>query len=246
VELLKFIIFLNKRLFDRKAFFVFSFIACQFLSADGQEIYMSSEVITLQNNKYVKVESVMLFDINASNLVTHFTHPNEYYTTNNEIGELKLYDPVSNKLITKYDRSLSTSSSLVYLFLNGKSNDLGFKRIGFTLVNTRFEDDMMISEWIPSNELLHIYSKVELVSRNTQPIYCGYYNYEGVITQKVYYSNYIKLKNVNFPQLLTSINYSSESDSTVIRTKYFDIKEGSNLAPELKQYKIPVGAILID
>ncbi len=77
-------------------------------------------------------------------------------------------------------------------------------------------------------------------------IYCGYYNHEGVITQKVYYSNYKKLKNVNFPQLLTSINYSSESDSTVIRTKYFDIKEGSNLAPELKQYKIPVGAILID
>ena len=77
-----------KRLFVRKAFFVFSFIACQFLSADGQEIYMSSEVITLQNNKYVKVESVMLFDINASNLITHFTPPNEYYTIRTQTNSL--------------------------------------------------------------------------------------------------------------------------------------------------------------
>lgn len=70
----------KKRLFLGKAFFVFVISVAFFGFVPlGNEVYLEMESMTLDEGKYIKVKSNILFDQTQGKMVTYFHYPKEYY-----------------------------------------------------------------------------------------------------------------------------------------------------------------------
>jgi len=238
----------NKRLFLGKAFFVFviSLVFFGFVPS-GNEVYLEMESLTLDEGKYIKVKSNILFDQTQGKMVTYFHYPKEYFFVNNDFGEAKIYLPESNKVIVKYGKNYSTSSSFIYSFLNNQQSDFGLKGQDFQLKETYFEDQYLVTKWIPPSQFLKLFTSVKLVTENNYPVFCGYYDSDGDAVQKMYFSNYIPVNYTKIPGRITQISYVLESgDSSVNKITFSNLKTGTNLANNLRDFKIPEDAILVD
>lgn len=237
---------ITKRLFNRKAFFILlSFAFISFLPY-GDEVFMKVETKTLENGKYIKVNSEILFSYSTSNMITHFLYPKEYYLLNNDYGESKLYLPEKNGVIVRYGKDFASQSSFIVQFLTGNQSDFGFRDMKFQISNSYYEDSYFVSEWIPPSAYMKLFSKVKLVTENDFPVFCEFIGSENKPFQKLYFSEYFPVNYSKVPQRITQISYSDEGDSTVSLITISDITTGNGLANELKNFKIPENASLID
>ena len=66
-------------------------------------------------------------------------------------------------------------------------------------------------------------AKVELVLENYLPIYLAYYNDKGAVVSRTYLSSYNRFSNLMLPLRVTSVQYTSKKDSTLVRTIYSDV-----------------------
>ncbi len=235
-----------KRLFGRKAFFVFLSLAFFSFTPSGRELYIEMESLSLDNGKYIKVNSEILYDFSSEKMVSHFNYPNEYYLLNNSYGESKLYLPSKNGVIVRYGKEYSTQSSLLIQFLKGEQSDFGLGSQGFQIQDSYFEGQFFISNWIPPTSLMKLFSKVKLVTENDFPIYIEYINSKNLVVQKLYFSNYQEVNYSKIPLRITQVYYSSENDSTINRISFKNLRLGENLANKLRDYKIPDDAKLLD
>lgn len=243
-----YLIFL-KRLFTRKAFFILfvvSISAISFIPLNS-EVYLNMESYTLEEGKYIKVKSEVLFNTIENKMITYFKYPREYYFISNAFGEAKIYIPSSNSVLIKYGNNYSTSSSYLMSFLNHQQADFGLKGQGFQLKKSYFEDEYFITLWIPPSPLMALFTEVKLVTLNNFPIFCGYYDSNKKEVQKIYFSDYQSVLNSKIPTRITQISYLGlETDSSINKIVLSNIKTGLDLANHLRDFKIPEDAVLVE
>lgn len=156
-------------------------------------------------------------------LVTYFKSPVEYYMTTNLLGENQLYMPQTNEVISETNKDNGAMTELLYIFMSGHADDLALGLSGYKLSSTQREEGGLIKRVYtlisgPQN------AKVEVVYENFLPIYSAYYDEGGKVIRKNYFSQYDRSTRMVFPMRVTTIDYGSKRDSTVVRSVYSNLK----------------------
>ena len=197
------------------------------------------EVKTLYGGKVTTVAS-KVYCSSSGRLVQVFESPEQYYTITNPDGEFKIYYPGTNEVYSERKEDFSDRDNVLYLFLSGRGDDMGLGLYGYKLAGTvREEGGIVKRTYIPSGPGKGV-AKVELVQENYLPIYLAYYNGGGAVVSKVYLSSYSRLGNMMLPLRVTSVQYTSKKDSTLVRTIYSDVKvDGQD---PMFDFQVPAGA----
>ena len=214
-----------------------------FLPFGGEIAKISANLVSrqVQNGKSVTIKGEIFYQRNG-NLTTHFIYPKEYVMMGNNVGETKIYDPISNTVIKYQNQLLSTQSSQFYYFLSGKVSDMGLTAIGYVQEKTKYESGLMMSDWkLKKPDAKALIQKVKLVFNNNKPVYMDYKDSKNKIIRKVYYYNYVALDNIEFPGTTTEIQYSGK-DSTVSKTSYENFKTNEQANSSYFNFTIPANA----
>lgn len=181
------------------------------------------EVNTLYGGKVTTVRS-KVFCGTSGRLVQVFDSPGRYYTVTNPDGEFQLYMPETNEVYSERREDFSDRDDLLYLFLSGHSGDMGLGLYGYKLSGTEREGDGLLKRtYVPVTPGKGA-SKVELVLENYLPIYLAYYNAGGAVVSRTYLSSYSRFQNLMLPLRVTSVQYTSKKDSTLVRTLYSNVR----------------------
>lgn len=194
------------------------------------------EVKTVINGKVTTVTK-SVYCSNNGRLVTLFHKPISYYTVANQKGEMQLYNPSTNEVMTQIDPSLSTNTDLVALFMNGRIDDLGLGWFGYKATSTD-KDGQYAKKTFTSEDPSK--PNVEIVYENWLPIYCAYTGKDGKLLSKKYLSNYQYYGRFVLPLRVTDIAYGTKRDSSVVRTIYSDVRVDQD-DPNFN-FEVPAGA----
>ncbi len=196
---------------------------------------------------YSSLTGAEVFYTNDGSMISYYSSPKKYTVMNNAKGEIKIYDPEKNVVLLQQNYLYSTETSQFYYFLNNKKSDLGLKQMGFVQNNVRFENEFMVTEWLPPAQMAKSVGKVELVHENGQPIYIAYYDNNNLLTTKSFYYNYVKLSPIlDFPSTITQISYNTPTDSTITKTTYKNIRLDNEVDDKALNFKIPENAKSIE
>ena len=187
--------------------------------------------------KVLSTEADVFFNPADGKMVRHVITPQNFYIISNRFGEAQMYYPEDNTVEQDRNPLFSTEESILNLFLKSNDTDLGFKNLGFTLLDNRFEQDLTITEWAAPISQQKNLSKVEIAVKNYQPIFLAYYGPDGTVARKSYYSNFAQ--GYNLPQRVTSIQYTGLNDSIVSRTIYTQMQLNENADQNLANFKVP-------
>ncbi|MBW8050789.1 MAG: hypothetical protein FVQ77_10735 [Cytophagales bacterium] len=199
----------------------------------------------LQNGKYIVTKGVVFYQAAGGLLVTHFTSPSEYLVSTNARGEYKIYNKEANTITQSQGADYSSENSFLYYFLSGKTQSMGLRSVGFQLIDTKIEDNLVITTWSPPLNLSSLLSKAELAHENYQPIFLGFFDSDGKPKQKVFYTAYSKIGNYNIPLNITEFQYLTQGDSIITKRSYSDVKINEQVDDTYLSFKIPVNAKLI-
>jgi hypothetical protein len=178
-------------------------------------------------------------------MVSHYSDPREMLIINNKNGDISIYDFKDNSITQKQNFLFSTDQNQLFYFLENNKSDLGLTKMGFVLRETKFEDGLKITVWIPPFSLAREISRVELAHEKNSPIFLGYFNMKGKAIKKAYFYNYTQVASVYFPTALTQITFENEKDSIVSKVSYSDFKLDREVSDEYLNFKIPENAKVI-
>lgn len=181
------------------------------------------EVKQVSQGKSVTITK-SVYCANNGRLVVHFHKPEDYYMLTNVKGETRLYMPKTNEVLSENSGSFSSKDELLSLFMAGRVQDLGLSLYGYQLQSTVNEDGKIKKTFVNRND--RNTPKVEIVFDNYLPIFIAYYDKNGKVSSKTYFSNYTSAGRIKFPARSTSIAYVAK-DSTVTRTVYSNVKVDS-------------------
>ena len=209
------------------------------------KISLNMTAKVLQNGKYIVTKGEVFYQVAGGLLVTHFTSPYENLVITNARGEYKIYNKEANTVTQSQGADYSSENSFLYYFLSGKTQSMGLRSSGFQLIDTKIEDNLVITTWSPPFNLSSELSKVELVHENYQPIFLGFFDSNGKPKQKVFYSAYTKIGDYTIPLNITEFQYLAEGDSIITKRSYADVKINEQVDDTYLSFKIPVDAKLI-
>lgn len=192
---------------------------CLPLSAQ-RRISADVEVKTVINGKLSTVTKSVYCTRNGR-LVTLFRSPYSYYAVSNSKGEIQIYNPGTNEVLSRIDDSMSSNTELVMLFMSGHIDDLGLGFFGYKATGTS-RDGEYLKKVFTSPDTQK--PKVEIVYENYLPIYCEYTSPEGKCLSKKYLSEYRNFGRFTLPVRITDISYGKGRDSTVTRTIYSSVR----------------------
>jgi hypothetical protein len=207
-------------------------------------VSVEAEVRQVNKGQSVTVRKEIFLNADGR-MVVRYVHPEEYYMITNTFGEARIYHPRTNEVMVVNDQLLSSRSELVFYFLTNQTEDFGLRSLGFSLANTRVEDNMIIRTYRP-NDSRSNHSKVEIVHENHLPIYIAYYDTRNRMVEKLYFSDYQKLPFAAIPRRITGISYPTANDSIVSRTLYSNIKAGKDAVSPYFNFTIPPNAKQVD
>jgi hypothetical protein len=178
-------------------------------------------------------------------MVTYYPSPNELYVINNAEGELKIYNPKKNEVFQRVNYALSSENSHLYYFFQNKSDDMGLNKLGFKLSKSEVKDGLLVSIWTAPMQMQKSFSKIELVHKDSRPIFLGYKDRKERFLKKVYFYDYTDIFDFSIPQSITEIDYV-EKDSVISKTTFSNfIVEGSSLDRHIN-FAVPSNAKLIE
>ncbi len=148
-----------------------SFLTLNLSLINPAKVCMRMEAKSLVKGKAIVVNAEIYYQYDQGNMITRYLSPLNYLFITNQKGEAKVYYPKTNEVYIKQSAEYDSEKSLLYFFLRNKLSDLGLKDMGFSIIDTRFEEGMVITTWYPPASLGGIFSKVELVHENYKPIY---------------------------------------------------------------------------
>lgn len=204
---------------------------------------LSADVTARQvhKGKSMRVEKQVFYSTNG-NLVVHYTYPQEYYMVTNRLGETSVYQPKANEVMQVNDRSISSESEMLSVFISPSYADLGLTRLGFVLSKVEKEGIDQVKTYTPTHVDDKAIGKAVVVCRDGNPIYCAFYDQSGNITKKTYYSRYVTLPVLTFPTLVTQIAYDGKGDSIIRREEYRNIRTKDFPQDALFDYRVPANA----
>ncbi|MRT93086.1 hypothetical protein [Ancylomarina sp. 16SWW S1-10-2] len=188
-----------------------------------------------------KAHADFFYDREQGILVSSYSSPNKFIKISNRKGELKLYIPKTNTVTYTQDITLSSENELIYYFANNKQQDLGLEREGFTMVDSRLDDQYLIFVW-EAPQAMKTIKKIEIVYDGDYPIYAAYFNLNGDILKKIYYYDYFATTYFKMPTKVTEIIFTSERDSTVQRSVFSNINVADTPTSSYFNFKIPDNA----
>jgi len=198
----------------------------------------------LHNGKVFIIKADVFYNIDG-NMTLHYTYPQEYIFITNPKGEIKVYYPSTNKVLIQQNEIFSSENDVLYSFFSQKTTDMGLKEYGFVIQNSRYQQDMMITTWLPPISAMDKISKIEMAHENYLPIYTAIYNTKSKFSKKIYYGDYMNVSQYSFPLKITEIEYLANGDSIISRKQYSDIKTGIRAKSAYFNYTIPSNATLI-
>ncbi len=178
------------------------------------------EVKTVTGGKLTTVTK-SVYCTNNGRLVTLFRTPLSYYVISNTKGEIKLYKPDTNEVLSDVDQSMSSGTELVSIFMTGHIDDLGLGYFGYRAGGITREDGYIKKTFTSSDAGL---PSVEIVYEDYLPIYCAYTSRDGRLLSKKYLSDYRTYGRFVLPHRITDISYGKNRDSSIVRTLYSSVK----------------------
>ena len=200
---------------------------------------------SLQNGKSITTQAEVYYKVSGSLLITHVTSPVEFLVMTNDKGEFKMYNIKDNTVSQAQNADFSSENSFIYDFLNGNTNDMGLRKMGFQLKSTKVEDAMVITSWIPPLAMSSKISRTELVHENYLPIYMAFYGKKEKLLSKIFYYNYQRTGELNIPLTITEFQYLPNGDSTITKRNYSDVKTNEQVNQKWFDYKIPDNAKIV-
>ncbi|TVR41841.1 MAG: hypothetical protein EA394_05005 [Bacteroidia bacterium] len=226
--------------------FCFAFMLAGFSRMGVDRIMLSMESSTLQQGKAATVKAELFYQSLNGRLVTKFVQPLEQIMVTNRQGELSIYSFDDHTVYRRQSMEYSSENNLIYFFLNGKTQDMGLRDMGFTQISTEFSESLMITKWMPPAALGHLFSHIELVHEDYMPIYAGYYDAGQKLVKKVYYSDYEIFPDIILPMTITEFNYLPDGDSIISRVRFSDIHMNRQAVSAWFDFEIPDDAKIID
>lgn len=225
--------------------FVLSYILLLFIPKDiesqGNFIEKLSTDIHIQQTRKGKVSSVKADFHYQSNgkLVAHFSQPAEYILITNKKGEYQIYDPATKEVEQNQNPAFSAEMTFFGHFLAGRHADMGLNLLGFTLEDTKIENNITITTWRPQTvDNVHSFV-IELVHEDYLPIFLAYKDLKNNILRKIYFYDYRKLLGLDIPATMTEINYIGKTDSIISRTQYTNFLINEQCNSRYFNFKIP-------
>ena len=204
----------------RTLIFLFLLITVFPLAAQ-RRVAADVEVKTVVSGK-VSTVTKTVYCSNNGRLVTRFRTPDEYLAATNAKGELQLYFPATNEVLTQIDPEISSKTDLIALFMSGHIDDLGLYYYHYKVASTeRLEGGLVKKTFISSDPSRPV---VSIVYENFLPIYCDYTDAGGKVLSKKYLSGYADHGRFLFPTRITDITYGARNDSSVTRTLYKSVR----------------------
>ena len=188
-----------------------------------------------------KFSADVYFD-RGGDMVTRFSFPTEIYVLNNKEGELSIYNAELNSVHQSVNYQAGSENTTFYYFLTNRTVDMGLGKIGFKLVGSKIDGNLLVNYWEPPQEINGL-ADVELVRDANKPIFIGYRNEKEEYVKKVFYYDYAHMKGLNFPQSITEIDYV-EGDSIVSKTTFKDFRFDNPTDEPVLRFKIPEDATL--
>ena len=147
-------------------------LSCLLFGFQGANVQKMSVLMTTRSThsgKTSMLKAEIAYHISGT-MTSHFITPSEQYILNNAKGEVSVFNPQNNTVSQQVNYLFSTETTQFYYFLNNQKSDLGLKKMGFLNKNTRFENDMMITNWIAPAKIASQIKEIELVHKNGNPI----------------------------------------------------------------------------
>jgi outer membrane lipoprotein-sorting protein len=211
-----------------------------------QKISLSMQAKTLHNGKVITTEAEVFYKSQGGLIVTHFTRPFENITISNARGEMKIYDPKENSIIQLQSPDFSSQNSIFFAFFTNQTQDMGLKKMGYSLSKTQMEGNYMVSTWLLNSNVSSPIKKVELVLEKYSPIHMAFFNVRNEVKQKIYYGSYQQIEEFRLPMKITEISFTSKTDSTIDRKVYSNVKLNNEVADTYLDYKVPANAKVVD
>jgi len=223
----------------RKGLISVALLLLAFGASAQRKVCADVEVKTLADGKVTTVTKRVFCQGNGR-VVTVSNKPVEYYTITNLKGEMKVYVPSSNEVVTRMDKDFSSETELLYLYLAGRQDNLGLLGMGYTLKNSSYDEEGYLKRTYTTKSQRNA-PTVELVLKDYLPIYVAYLDHSGNILRKTYLSQYTTGTGLVFPTRVTEVTFNKEKhDSTVVRSVYSSIKTDGK--DPLFNYQVPAGA----
>jgi len=222
-------------------FLFFLLVSYDYMSVDRVMMHMESQ--SLHRNKVVKVEAELFFHSTDGRMITRYIQPAYQVMIANNKGEVSLFNEKENTVVYRQGHEYSTESGMIQFFLQGKTRDMGLSDFGFQQMDTRFDGNLVITEWFPPASLYHLYNRIELVHEDFMPIYVAYYDATRNLAKKVYYSDFQHFGDVYLPGLVTEFNYIG-NDSIINRIRFSNIKVNHQAVSPWFNFEIPSDARL--
>jgi hypothetical protein len=210
-----------------------------------EKISMDMETKTVVKGKAAKITASIYYTMEGK-MTSYYNEPVPLVVTNTRKGEITIYNIRNNTVSHQENYIFSTETNQLYYFLDNKKTDLGLISLGYSIVETKFEDGLKITRWKPPVSLQSEISLVELVHEKANPIYIAYFNKKNLPLKKIYFYNYMQLSGtINLPRVVTQINFSTEKDSSVMKTTYSNFKLNQAVENDKLDFKIPPDAKVI-
>lgn len=208
--------------------------------------YVSFDMLRRVNAKGKTVESnaTICFKENGD-MVTKYWPPLRTVVFNNLDGEIKIYNESDNTIIQSVNYHIGSSNTNFYFFLKGNTESMGLADLGFKLTDSKVEDGLIITEWASPKGFENEVDRIELVHRNSLPVFMGHKSRKGDYLRKTYFYDY-KLVNgyIDFPHSITEIEYIP-NDSIISKTQYSNFRFDADVDASILEYEIPSNAKFI-
>ncbi len=204
-----------------KSYILPLFLLLAALPAGAQrKVSADVEVKTVNNGKLTTVTK-SVYCTNNGRLVTLFRKPYTYYVVSNAKGEVQIYRPDTNEILPQTDKSLSSNTELISMFMQGRIDDLGLGFFGYKVTATTRDEGYIKKTFTTADAQMPV---VTIVYEDYLPIYCEYNAPDGKLLSKKYLSDYKRYGRFILPCRSTDILYGEKRDSSVTRIIYSNVK----------------------
>ncbi len=225
---------------------LFSLISAVPVQSNLQKMSLNMTARTLFQGKSITAKGAVYYKPTNGLMVTKMFTPISQVIIATSTGELKSYDPQTNRVALSQGTEFSTKNSFIYSFLSGKTNDMGLSSLGYKITDTRNEEGVIVNTWTAPVDRPLQAQAIEIAYENYLPIYLGFIDADGIVYQKTYYTNYQNVSYIKMPFTITEITYYNESDSSITQRKYDDLKLNSEVDETWLNFQIPADAEVID
>lgn len=209
------------------------------LAVQAQPFFrMKADFSIKQKNAEGKGQLIMgtvYYDKTAKTIVYNITFPEKETWITTDSATVKV---VNGKVVKKQTVPFMTQFSIFHICLNGNLQNYGLEGSYYTLESVEKENGMVISTWQPDAKLKGAFGKVLMSVKDKQLYGIVFFNANGKVVSKQFYSSYQNMHGFMFPGEITGIGYSDKGEQYKMTT-YKNIVVDDMGEDNMYHYKLP-------